>query len=198
MHLGFLANAASDPSSCMEPWEFHCNGPKKRSWLDWNESALGAESHVLNFDLTRLNGCYISNACNLFPSGSAALRVYMWSPPVFVFGPCVRAPYLTSHLRNEAIWDGNLWNTYEDFTLPFSQVERVHDPDSHSGSEKSLTSPGSARKVQSNIIWCLTPITTLKRKCWELVCVLLGAKGGTGACRYLARIAGFDRNWHIL
>ncbi len=45
-----------------------------------------------------------------------------------------------------------------------------------SGYEKSLTSRGSARKVQSNIIWCLTPITTLKSKCWELVCVLLEAK----------------------
>lgn len=72
----------------------------------------------------------------------------------------------------------------------------------HTGYEKSVTSRGSARKVQSNIIWCLTPITTLERKCWELVCVLLWAEAvetmqGGRSLSLPSSNCWLYRNWHV-
>lgn len=73
----------------------------------------------------------------------------------------------------------------------------------HGGYEKNLTSAGSASKVQSNIIWCLTPITTRKRKCLELVCLVLQAKAvetlqeGAGLSLHCSNCC-FYMDWHIL
>lgn len=91
------------------------------------------------------------------------------------FGVCVlpMCPCTVHHTFKMRPYETWTYETHMRVSLrPFSSRASSR-PGLHIGYEKNLTSRGSARNVQSNIIWCLTPLTTLKRKCWELVCVLL-------------------------
>lgn len=124
-----------------EPWEYLCsvNNIEQRESLH--------ELHVLNFDLNMIEYLLHFRCLQFICDGSSVICVYIRSLPlVFVSRPCVHALYLTSHLQNETIWDMNIWNTCEGFTLPFSQGKQVHDLDSILGMRKNLTSRGSARK----------------------------------------------------
>lgn len=139
-NMSFLANARSDPPACLR-----CSSHENFCAASTTENServfMSSAREPLIKNLLRFR-------CLWFVSrGSLAPRVYIWSLPlVFVLRPCVRTLYLTSHLQNETIWDMNIWNTCEGFTLAFFSRKASSWPGVRIGYEKNLTSCRSVGK----------------------------------------------------
>lgn len=137
--MSFLANIQW-PSSLfetLEPWEFLCsiNNSEQRVFMSNTREPL------IKY-LLRLRCLWFVS------SGRLALRVYIWPLPlVFVLRPCVRAPYLTSHLQNETMWDIWTYETHVRASLcPFLKKSKFMTWSPYWVWEKNLTSSRSVGK----------------------------------------------------